>query len=126
VSKLHDIGQAAYVFLNDVRKRCRDEVVPILTICDEELGKLRDRECDDDVEDMIRKMPTFESCRQSLYNNRSKLMPKLQTTQGDIDLEGSWTETSAGERFLLCDDTYAQGHQIMTFATDDNLRRLCG
>jgi len=43
------IGNVADAFVNDVRKRCRDEVVPVPTIFDEELGKLHDKEFDDTV-----------------------------------------------------------------------------
>jgi len=119
------VSLAADAFINNVKKRCREEVSPIPTIFDEELGKLRSREYDDDVGDMIRKIPTFESCRAALYRTRSKVIPRLPATQQDINLEGSWTETPAGERFLLCDDTNDQNQRILIFATDDNLRRLC-
>jgi hypothetical protein len=119
------IGLAACAFIGEVKKRCRDEVTPIPTIYDKELGKLRNRECDDTVIEMIENIPTYESCRTSLYRCRAKVLPKFPVTQGDIDLDGDWKETSAGERFLLCDDTDAQGRRILIFATDDNLRKLC-
>ena len=45
-----------------MKKRCREEVNPIPSIDDEEIGSLRNRDFDDDVEDMIRRIPTFESC----------------------------------------------------------------
>jgi hypothetical protein len=113
------IGQAESVFLNDVKKRCREEVVPIPTIYDEELGKLRDRECDDDVEDMIRKIPTFESCRQSLYNNRSKLMPKLPTTQ----TPGLFTQLYSFHAKV--DETYFPlVYALLPNKTEDTYRRL--
>ncbi|XP_062612625.1 uncharacterized protein LOC134274356, partial [Saccostrea cucullata] len=43
----------------------------------------------------------------------------------EVNLNGPWTCTSAGERFLLCDDTDAQGHRILIFSTDSNLQHLC-
>jgi hypothetical protein len=116
---------AAFAFLNEVKKRCRDEVVPIPTIYKDEIAKLKNDEYDETVKDMIEKIPTLESCRQSLYNNRSKTLPKLPLRQRDIDLEGTWTQSTTGERFLLCDDTNDQGQRILIFATDDNLRNLC-
>lgn len=78
---------------------------------------------DDDVGKMKKKIPTFESCRWFFYRNGSNLIPKLPQSQ-DVNLQGLFTETSAGERFLLCDDTNDQNLRILIFATDDNLRRL--
>jgi hypothetical protein len=51
----------------NVKKHCREEVNPIPSIHDEESGSLRNREFVDEVEDMIRCIPTFESCKVSLY-----------------------------------------------------------
>jgi hypothetical protein len=55
-----------------VKKRCREEVNPIPSIYDEEIGSLRNRDFDDDVEDMIRCIPLFESCKVSLHRSRAK------------------------------------------------------
>ncbi|XP_060064855.1 N(4)-(Beta-N-acetylglucosaminyl)-L-asparaginase-like [Ylistrum balloti] len=118
------IGLAAFVFLNNVKKRCREQTEPMPSVFDEELGNLYDKDFDADVEDMIQKIPTFNSCKSSLYRSRSKVMPKLPATQGDIDLQGRWKETSSGSRFLLCDDTNAIGERIIVFGTDNNLQRL--
>jgi hypothetical protein len=41
------VGLAAESFICGVRKRCREEAVPIPSIYDEELGGLRNTECDD-------------------------------------------------------------------------------
>ena len=94
-------------------------------IDDEEISSLRNRDFDDDVEDMIRRIPTFESCKASLYRSRAKVLPKLPKTQNDIALEGAWTETTAGGIFLLNDDTNELGQRVLVFATDSNLRMLC-
>jgi len=74
---------------------------------------------------MIKKIPTFESCRWSFYRSRSNLIPKLPQSQQDVNLQGPFTETSAGETFLRCDHTNDQNLRILIFATDDNLHRLC-
>lgn len=108
-----------------MKKRCREEATPIPTIYDEEIGGLRNSECDDSVEDMIRNIPTFQACKSSLYRKRSTTTPKLPTSPEDINLEGPWTCTSAGDRFLLRDDTDENGHRIIIFATDANLNHLC-
>ncbi|XP_048737527.2 uncharacterized protein LOC125652381 [Ostrea edulis] len=119
------VGLAAESFISGVKKRCRDEATAIPTIYDDELGGLRNAECDDSVVDMIRQIPTFQASKSALYRARAKTTPKLPTSQDDIKLHGPWINTLAGERFLLCDDTDAQGHRIMIFATDTNINHLC-
>jgi hypothetical protein len=118
-------GLAASAFVNELKDRCREEVRPIPTLYNEEIAKLLNRDFDDSDADVIRQIPTFYSCRTALYHSRAKVMPKLPKSQADIELEGQWTETSTGERFLLCDDTNAQGHRIVIFATNDNIRQMC-
>jgi hypothetical protein len=107
-----------------VKKRCREEVSPVPAIYDEMLGQLRNRECNEDVVDMIRQVPILNSCRSSLHRNRAKQLPKLPVTQNDINLDGSWSESSAGDRFLLGDDTDDLGARLLVFVTDDNLQKL--
>ena len=99
------VSLAADAFVYQVNKRCREQVTPIPIIYDEEIGCLSDRDYDEDVGEMIRKIPTFERCRGSLYRSRSTLIPKIPKSQQDVNLQGSFTETSVDERFLLCDDT---------------------
>uniref|UniRef100_A0A8W8JJT6 Uncharacterized protein n=1 Tax=Magallana gigas TaxID=29159 RepID=A0A8W8JJT6_MAGGI len=79
------IGLAAECFISGVKKRCREEATPIPNIYDEEIGGLRNSECDNAVEDMIRNIPTFQACKSSLYWNRST------TSKEDINLEGPWS-----------------------------------
>ena len=71
------VSLAADIFVYQVKKRCREHVTPMPIIYDEEVGCLSDRDYDEDVGEMIRKIPTFERCRGSLYRSRSKLIPKL-------------------------------------------------
>ena len=120
----NQFGLAADAFIVSVEKRCREEVSPVPAIYDEMLGQLRNRECNEDVVDMIRQVPMFYSCRSSLYRNRSKQLPKLPVTQNDINRDGPWSESSAGDRFLLCDDTDDLGARLLVFSTDDNLQKL--
>ena len=59
-----------------------------------------------------------------MYRNRAKQLPKLPVTLNDINLDGSWIESSVGDRFLLCDDTDDLGARLLVFDTDDNLQKL--
>jgi hypothetical protein len=56
---------------------------------------------------------------------RESGQPKLPKTQNDIALEEAWTETTAGETFVLNDDTHELGQRILILATDSNLMMLC-
>lgn len=75
--------------------------------------------------DMIRNIPTFQACKSSLYRNRAKTTLRQPKSQEEINLDGPWACTSAGERFLLLDETDAQGHRILIFSTDSNIQHLC-
>ncbi|XP_033741293.1 uncharacterized protein LOC117328064 [Pecten maximus] len=50
-------------------------------------------------------------------------VPRLLKTIQGINLEGEWTQTTAGEEFLLLDD--GDQSRIIAFATSDNLTDLC-
>lgn len=52
----------------------------------------------------------------------SKLLPQLPLVRNEIVLQDEWTETTVGERFLLCDNGH--GDKILIFGTLDNLRHL--
>ena len=108
-----------------MRKHFIGEAKPIPSINDEELGGLRNTDCDEIVVDKIRRVPTFQACKSSLYRSRAKTIPKLPSSQEEINIDGPWSRTLAGERFLLCDDTDPHGNRIIVFATDANLMKLC-
>lgn len=83
---------------------------------------MRTPEWDDTTEQMVAKLPTFQSSRSILYRQRSRLLPKLPSTTNEIDLQDQWVQTSTGERFLLADDN--NGPRILVFATERNLQHL--
>jgi len=93
------------------------------SIYQEEITKLRDDEWDADSKEIVQKLPTFYSSKSTLYRARRKQTPKLPASSIDIQLDGKWTETSTGERFLLFDDTQQQ-QRIIAFATTENLTDL--
>ena len=117
------IGLAEDSFVNRVKKRCRDEVVPIPSRCDEKLGALGNADCDDAVVDMIKQIPTFQSCKSGLYRSGGKMVSKLPVTQQENILQDPWTQTLARER--LSDDSDDAGSCIIVFVTDESLSRLC-
>ncbi len=78
------------------------------------MGRRLKRSCREDT--------NLHSAKSVLYRARRKQTPKLPTTTADIQLDGKWTQTTTGERFLLFDDT--QGPRIIAFASTDNLTNL--
>jgi len=102
-----------------IKKRCREETTPVHAIYDQEIAKLRTPEWDDQTQRMVENLPTFPSCKTSLYH---QLTPNLPTTIDVIDLQDEWTTTTANERFLLVND--GDQDKILIFATDRNLQLL--
>ncbi|KAK3082671.1 hypothetical protein FSP39_002261 [Pinctada imbricata] len=58
-----------------------------------------------------------------MYRARRKTTPALHKTQSSITLDGKWTETATGDRFLLIDGSH-HSQRTIVFATDNNLREL--
>ncbi|XP_055997797.1 uncharacterized protein LOC130047214 [Ostrea edulis] len=116
------IGLAAESFVRKVKKRCRDEAAPIPSIYDEELGALRNADCDDTVVDMIKQIPTFQSCKSVLENEdfhrlvrRAAVLPLVP----DHRVEDVWFQalednddnTDAIMRFKdYVTETWVEGH----------------
>ncbi|KAK3093890.1 hypothetical protein FSP39_021504 [Pinctada imbricata] len=109
--------------MNTIKSRCREETKPCPQIYQEVVSGLRNPKWDDDTQRMVERLPTYQSCHNVLHQQRSKLLPKLPTTQADLVLQGEWTETTVGERFLLTDSNDA-GRRIIIYATDSNLELL--
>ena len=69
---------------------------------------------------MVDNLPTFPSCKTSLFHQRTQLIPNLPTTIDVIDLQDEWTTTTANERFLLVNA--GDQDKNLIFATDRNLQ----
>lgn len=108
--------------LQTMKDRSRDELTPIPTIYEEELVKLRNREWNDDTQQLVQQIPTFQSCKDQFYNQRHKTLPALPTSLADLQLQGEWTETTTGQQFLLADDN--TNGRILLFSTQQNLTHL--
>ncbi|WAR15649.1 hypothetical protein MAR_005754, partial [Mya arenaria] len=109
--------------MGDIRKRCRDELTPIPTIYEEEIANIRGKDWDEETEQMARHIPTFQTYKTALYKERSKLRPVLPTSTANIQLEGEWTQTTAGGEFLQIniDET----NKMLVVATRTGLQHLC-
>lgn len=78
------VGSKVDFYVSKLKKGCRDEATPIPLIYDQELEALRNADRDDRVKDMIRQIPTFQSCKSVLYRSQGKTMP---TTPQEINLQ---------------------------------------
>ncbi|XP_076094650.1 uncharacterized protein LOC143065150 [Mytilus galloprovincialis] len=105
-----------------MKERCLVESTPVPTIYEDELVKLRNRDWDNDSERLVQSMPTFTTCKTSLYPQRSKTIPQLPNSRQEINLEGKWRETTTGDNFLLIDD--GDQDRILIFSTHFNLSHL--
>lgn len=108
--------------LQTIKRRCKEETTPVPTIYEQEATQLRNTEWNDDTQRLVEQLPTFESCRGQLYNQRAKLIPALPQSRPDINIEGPWRLTTKGDPFLLADDGDAD--RILIFSTRDNLTHL--
>ncbi|XP_069102956.1 uncharacterized protein [Argopecten irradians] len=111
----------ALEIMENIRTRCVEEGKPIPRIYEEMVTKLRTHVSNNDTLSTVQHLPTFQSSKTLLYNARRTQTPQLPKTIQDINLEGMWTETTAGEEFLLLDD----GDRIIAFATSSDLINLC-
>ena len=115
----------AQSILRRLKERCQTDARPMPSLYDEELAMLRTKDFITDNPDhhsITQALPTFEACRASLYRARSRVRPPLPPTRSDIALDGRWTTTLAGDRFLLSDE--GDANRMLIFATDDNLTHL--
>ena len=49
-------------------------------------------------------LPSFPECRSQMHRARRRNMPALPRTIADIDLPGDWSQTLAGDEFVLHKD----------------------
>ena len=108
--------------MQNIRKRCRDEVTSIPSIFAEETASLRDAYWDEDTTRVVEKTPTFQTCKTALYKERGQFLPPIPKTQTQVHLDGKWTETKDGQQFLQIDD--GEDSKILVFATHQNLSDL--
>ena len=68
-------------------------------------------------------LPQYQRVKSSLYRERRKHSPLMPSTRGDIDLDGQWTTTVQGDRFLLGEDGDG-ADKIIAFASNSALHAL--
>ncbi|XP_071150903.1 uncharacterized protein [Mytilus edulis] len=109
-------------FLSHLSEKARSCLDPLPTLYDSEIIQFQCREWDEDIRQIVEKIPTFTACKSSLYRQRNTELPRQPATRQDIDLQGEWRETSTGQNFVLSED--GDINKILVFGTSDNLRHL--
>ena len=74
-----------------------------------------------DVDTLL--LPSYQSVETILKRQRSQNIPKLPKSRRDIRLEGDWSQTSDGSRFLLHSPSMTD-NEIIVYASDASLLRL--
>ncbi|XP_071118353.1 uncharacterized protein [Haliotis cracherodii] len=111
-------------FKSKLVHRTKIEVTPIPRIYDDEIANLRKNH--DIVPDgVLAEIPTFAAMKTILYRQRHKTVPRLHQSRLHVNLEGEWTRTQGGERFLHTVPMSEGEDPILIFTTDKNLELLC-
>lgn len=108
--------------MSGVRKQVRGSTQPVPSIYNDMLADTRSIEWDNSTQEVVANLPTFYEAKSSLYRQRSKTRPVLPKTRADVNLEGKWIESLAGEPFLIAND--GDVARMLIFATVDNLAQL--
>ena len=98
-----------------------DELAPIPTISELDLVKLRNDYLGDDTLQLVESIPTFTSCKNTMYNKPR--IPTLQVLPKTVDdINSIWAQTTKGNPILLEDDNVAGG--MLMFSTEKNVSYL--
>ena len=68
-------------------------------------------------------LPTYDSVATILQSTRSVVRPPLPKLRSEIKLDGLWTTTTDGRKFLQIDD--GTSNRILGFSTDELMECLC-
>lgn len=105
--------------ISRMRKRAREETLPVTQIYDQEVQRISTYT---NMEEVAAKLPTFPSLKSSLYRNHRVRLPVLPQSREDVVFEGEWAQTMSGAPFLLASE--GAEDKIVIFATRDNLELL--
>ncbi|CAG2195390.1 unnamed protein product [Mytilus edulis] len=84
-----------------MKQRCLVESTPVPTIYVDELVKLHNRDWDNDSERLVQSMPTFTTCKTSLYTQRTSRFTVVVLTRGFLnDCWGKYKSQAAFSKLL--------------------------
>ena len=107
-----------------MRKRAREESTPMQVIYEQEKVRLlSESSSTNSVTETAAALPQFAGIKTVLYRERRKRFPTMPTSRAEVQLEGTWTTTVMGDRFLLGEDGEGD-NKIIAFASDRGLKEL--
>lgn len=69
-------------------------------------------------------LPSVDICKRTIRNQRDPEFPVVPNLLQDLLIQGEWTQTIDGRRFLLFDNGAEAESRILVFATDSQLQQL--
>ena len=84
-----------------MKQAVKEKIDPVPALYQQQLQEISARE---NLEEMATQLPTLYSMKCSLYQLRKKRLPPFPTSRNEVHFEGEWTQTIAGEPFLLAED----------------------
>jgi len=110
-----------------IRKRVEKENVAISKVYYEEkkeyLEKMKEKQPDQDIEELIVCFPDLYSIKSSLYNHKWKNFPKLPQNLDELVVPSQLTVTEDDKDFLICDGK-VEKERILIFASRTGLEIL--
>ena len=103
-----------------MKQAVKEKIDPVPALYQQQLQEISATE---NLEEMATQLPTLYSMKCSLYRLRKKRLPPFPTSRNEVHFEGEWTQTIAGEPFLLAEDGDGD-NKIIIFSTDANIRHL--
>ena len=105
-------NNVAVLLVDNMRKRCREELTPIPRIYEQERNKFMSLDKADRAETATY-MRLFNGVQSQLYRQRQKLVPALPSTAPLIELDERWTTTQIGDQFPICVLLYVNDYYLL-------------
>jgi len=100
--------------------RAKTETTPIPKLYEDEISNLR-RNAEVVPDGLLSQIPPFRAVKTILYRQRHKTLPRLPKNVQEIDLQGEWRLTDAGDIFL---HDVNERERILIFTTEKNIELL--
>ena len=119
------VSTAASLLVNNMRKRAREEILPIPQIYEQERRKMLTTDLGAAPGDITKHLKLFKGVRSQLYRQRRYLIAQTPAAARNIRFGDEWCTLKTGENFISIDDITEGGSRIIVFGTLANLQRLC-
>ena len=106
-----------------LKSKAKESTAPIPKLYNDMLQEVRILQTENvNNEELISNIQTLPSIKTALYRARRERLPQMPTNRDEISIEGEWSVTSKGKRFLLSTD--GDENKIIIFTTDKMLDQI--